>query len=424
MEIRKILISQINPAAYNPRLDLQPGDADYEKLKRSIDEFGFLEPLVVNQRTNNVISGHQRLKILKEKGVTETEAVIVDFSPEKEKAANVALNKVRGDWDNEKLATLLDELSKLPDFDVSLTGFDAPEISQIFDRYGEQRDADDFDFDAAVESIKNPVTKEGDLIELGNHKILCGDASNPEHVRSLLGREKVCLLHTDPPYNVNYYGGNRPRANARPKKHKLWDKIYSDNLTQEQYEQWLKSIFANINPYLAEGSPIYVWNGHRQFGPMYLMLTELGFYVSCVITWAKERFAIGFGDYNQQTEFCLYGWKEDNGSHIWFGPNNESTLWEAHRDLTRDYIHPTQKPVSLAQRAIKNSSKRGDLVLDLFLGSGSTLMAAETLDRRCFGLEIDPRYVDAIAHRYIAFIGKNKVSKVIQEKYIQQAVAL
>jgi len=151
-----------------------------------------------------------------------------------------------------------------------------------------------------------------------------------------------------------------------------------------------------------------------------LILTGLGFHVSCVITWAKERFAIGFGDYNQQTEFCLYGWKEDNGSHAWFGPNNESTLWEVHRDLTRDYIHPTQKPIALAQRAMKNSSKRGDLVVDTFLGSGSTLIAAESLERRCFGMEIDPRYCDAIIRRYVSFVGKDKVPKELVEKYIKE----
>ena len=153
------------------------------------------------------------------------------------------------------------------------------------------------------------------------------------------------------------------------------------------------------------------------------MLTELGFHVSCIITWAKERFAIGFGDYNQQTEFCLYSWLEDNGSHSWHGPNNESTLWEVHRDLTRDYIHPTQKPIALAQRAIRNSSKRGDLVVDLFLGSGSTLIAAESLGRRCYGIELDCRYIDALIRRYISFVGKDKVSPSLKEKYALEATS-
>jgi len=194
-----------------------------------------------------------------------------------------------------------------------------------------------------------------------------------------------------------------------------------DDMTQDKYETWLKNIFSNVSPHFAQGAPIYIWNGHRQFGPMYLMLTELEFHVSCIITWAKERFAIGYGDYNQQTEFCLYGWKLGNGGHVWHGANNESTLWEVRRDLTSDYIHPTQKPIALAQRAITNSSQRGDLVVDLFLGSGSTLIAAESLTRRCFGIEIDPRYCDAIVRRYIAFVGEENVSYETVKKYCKEA---
>jgi DNA modification methylase len=156
---------------------------------------------------------------------------------------------------------------------------------------------------------------------------------------------------------------------------------------------------------------------------MYLMLKELEVHVSAVITWAKPNFAIGYGDYNQATEFALYGWLEYNGSHAWYGPTNESTLWEIKRDPTRSYSHPTQKPLALAQRAIRNSSKRGDLVLDLFLGSGSTLIAAESLERRCFGMEIDPRYVDGIVRRYMAFVGLEKVSEEIKSRYLAREAA-
>ena len=417
MKIQKINVSEINPAPYNPRINLKPQDPEYQKLKKSIATFGYVEPLVWNERTKTLISGHQRLKILIEQGLTEVECSVVDFSLEQEKACNVALNKIRGEWDESKLTELLNDLQEIPNFDIELTGFDTYEISELLDRYSEVKEDDSFDFESYLDSIKEPVTKEGELIQLGPHHILCGDAGNPEHIKFLLGNDKIDLLHTDPPYNVNYYGGNRPKPNVRPKKSRDWERIYNDNLTQPEYEVWLKSILKNVTPYLAPGAAYYLWNGHAQFGPMYSMLTELGFHVSCVITWAKESFAIGYGDYNNQTEFCLYGWKEDNGSHVWFGPNNESTLWQVHRDLTRDYIHPTQKPIALAQRAIKNSSKRDDLVVDLFLGSGSTLIAAESLKRRCFGMEIDPCYCDAIVHRHIAFVGKEKVSEELLNKY-------
>jgi DNA modification methylase len=150
------------------------------------------------------------------------------------------------------------------------------------------------------------------------------------------------------------------------------------------------------------------------------MLTELGFHVSCVITWVKESFAIGYGDYNNQVEFCLYAWKEDNGAHAWYGPTNESTLWQIKRDHTVGYSHPTQKPVALAHRAIKNSSKRGDVVLDMFLGSGTTLIASEALNRACLGMEIDPCYCDAIVRRYIAYVGKDNVPEELLQKYAKE----
>ncbi len=416
MKIQKIPTNKINPAVYNPRIDLNPGDAEYEKLKRSITEFGYIEPLVWNERTGTLVSGHQRFKILIEQGAQEVEVSVVDLPITKEKALNLALNKIRGDWDEDKLNAILTELTQLPDFDTSLTGFDLPEISSLLDQDVQNRE-DDFDFDAEVESITEPITKHGDLIELGEHRILCGDSASEDDLRRLLSSEQVHLLHTDPPYNVQYYGGNRPNPKARPKKSRHWERIYHDNLSQDEYETWLGKIFRNVAPSLAEGACLYVWNGHRQFGPMHKLLETLEFHVSCVITWAKPNFAIGYGDYNQQTEFCLYGWKDNNGSHSWYGPTNESTLWEIRRDLTKNYIHPTQKPIAIPQRAILNSSRRGDSLLDLFLGSGSTLMAAENTGRRCFGMEIDPKYVDAVVRRYLAFTDGKNVSEEIKSRY-------
>lgn len=418
MKIQKVSINNINPAPYNPRIDLRPGDSEYEKLKSSIDTFDYVEPCVWNQRTKTLISGHQRFKILKEKGVTELEVSVVDLPLDKEKALNLALNKIRGDWDEEKLAELLSELSEMPDLDVGLTGFDLPEISEILDDQLAS-DEDDFDIEEEVKKITEPVTQKGDAIEFGPHRIMCGDASSAEDLKILMQDNKASLLHTDPPYNVNYYGGNRPTPDARPKNSRHWERIYADKMSQQEYEDMLRNIFRNMTGYLSDGSCTYIWNGHAQFGPMHRILGEVGFHISCVITWAKPSFAIGFGDYNQQTEFCLYGWKENNGRHFWNGPTNESTLWEINRDSTQNYIHPTQKPIAIPHRAIRNSSKRNDVVLDLFLGSGSTLIASERLGRRCFGMEIDPRYVDALIRRYIAFVGKDKVSNEVVRKYLE-----
>jgi DNA modification methylase len=422
MEITMMQIRQITKADYNPRVELQPGDPAYEKLKNSIETFGFCEPLIFNRTTGHLVGGHQRLTVLEDLGYAEAEVVVVELPPEQEKAFNIGLNKIQGDWDEHKLALLLDELTKAPEFDVGLTGFETEEISDILDRAlnadSSQAKEENFDVDEALDRENPAVTQPGELIQLGNHRLLCGDSGKPSTLRKLVGNRKVHLLFTDPPYNVDYYGGNRPQPEkARPKQSRQWKKIYSDNLNQDEYIKWLGVVLRNVSKCLAAGAPVYIWNGHRQFGPMHELLGTIGIKVSCVITWAKESFAIGFCDYNQQTEFCLYGWRENNGAHKWFGPTNESTLWQIHRDPTREYKHPTQKPLELAERAMRNSSRRGQIVLDTFLGSGTTLIAAQRLSRSCFGLEIDCHYCDVIVRRWIAFMGVDNAPQDLVEKY-------
>jgi DNA modification methylase len=418
VNIQTIPLSQINPAEYNPRIDLKPGDREYEQIRRSLEEFDCVVPLLWNKRSGNLVGGHQRLKVLIAQGRTEIEVSVVDLPMEKEKALNVTLNKAQGRWDEGKLAVLLDELCKVPDFDVKITGFDDVEIGRLLNGL-EKSSSDELDAEQEAGKIIKPVTCRGDLIELGTHRLLCGDSASAEDVGRLMNGLKASMVNTDPPYNVSYYGGHRPRADARPKKCKQWEGIYFDDMPQEEYEQWLRGIFRNMANVLEEKGVVYVWNGHRQFGPMHRMLWDMGVLVSCVITWVKERFSIGYGDYNQQSEFCLYGWKEGEGKHRWYGPTNESTVWEVSRDDTKTYDHPTQKPVELATRAIRNSSRKGEIVLDLFLGSGSTLIASEGLNRRCFGLELDPRYCDVIVRRYIKFAGIGKVDSAVVEKYME-----
>ena len=189
-------------------------------------------------------------------------------------------------------------------------------------------------------------------------------------------------------------------------------------MSEEDYEAWLDSILKNLIAFLVSGASAYIWNGHAKFYFMHNALKKLGFHISTIITWAKPRFSISYADFNQQTEFCIYGWLK-NASHKWYGPTNETNLWEIDRDKSADLIHPTQKSVQIPTRAICNSSQRGDVVVDLFLGSGATLIAAQSLDRRCFGIEIDPKYVDGIIFRYIATFGKESVSEEIRTKYLK-----
>ena len=311
--IQKIPVSKIIPNPNNPRVTLTPKDLEYRQIKKSLKVYGYVQPLIWNERNGYLVSGHQRFSVMLTEGVQEIEVVVVNLDPQQERNLMVALNKITGRWDNERLAAMLNEFTKIPNFDCESIGFTMPEVNQILDRYGEQKDPDDFNFDVSLEAIKEPVTKKGDLIELGPHLILCGDSTIFDDVKLLFGENNVQLVNTDPPYNICYLGGNRPNPkSARPKRSRNWDRIYSDNLSQEEYEEFLKKAFTNMDKFLAPGCSFYIWNGHNQFAPMHRMLRELNYHIGCVITWAKPNFAISYGDYHQQTEFCLYGWKQGN----------------------------------------------------------------------------------------------------------------
>ncbi len=295
MKVVSIPVNRINPAPYNPRKNLQPGDPEFDKLDRSLNEFGCVEPLVWNKRTGNLVGGHQRLKILIKRGAAEADVSVVDLPPEKEKILNIALNKIAGDWEPPKLAQLLEELTKTPQIDVELTGFAIPDVNELIAQvlYPTDGRDEDFDVEAALAPESPAITEPSELIELDTrrqHRLLCGDSSNPDDIAKVLGEQKVDMLFCDPPYNVNYYGGKRPvPEKARPKQSRRWKRIYSDNLSQKQYVAWLSRVMQNVSRVLLPGAAFYIWNGHRQFGPMHLMLEQIGMSVSCVVTWAKAN---------------------------------------------------------------------------------------------------------------------------------------
>jgi len=413
MDVKRVSVSRINPTPYNPR---KISDEELQKLKQSIVTFGYVEPIVWNCQTGNLVGGHSRLKILLEQGLKEIEVSVVDLSLEKEKALNLALNKIQGQWDQDKLALLIQELVDIPDFNIGLTGFDVPEISNILDGLANTQE-DSFDIDKFVEAIDIPITQKGDLIELGQHRILCGDSSDCNNVKLLMNGATANLIVMDPHYLAKYVPGNRP---TKKRKKSLGKMIQNDFMPQEEYVAWLKRILVNTKTTIVSGTPFYIWNGFKQFGPMGQMLIEIGFHLSNVITWMKPSICVSYSDYNFQSELCLYGWLKGDRPHKWYGSTKESNVWQVTRDSLTSIIHQNQKPLELPKRSICNSSVRGDIVLDLFLGSGSTLIAAESLGRRCFGMEIDPKYVDGIVQRYIFFVGKENVSKEISNKYIKE----
>ncbi|MBB1068921.1 DNA modification methylase [Limosilactobacillus sp. RRLNB_1_1] len=388
MKIIKKTITDLIPADYNPRKDLKPGDPDYEKLKRSMHEFGYVDPIIWNQQTGHVVGGHQRLKILQDEGIQEAECVVVNLNDEKEKALNVALNKISGNWDKDKLALLMTDL-QASDLDVSLTGFDESEISDLL---GTADNTHDDDFDVDNELKKPAFSKPGDLWHLGKHSLLCGDATNKASYQHLLGDNKVNLVLTDPPYNVDY----QSKAG----------KIKNDHQANDKFYQFLLAAFQNMNRTMANDASIYVFHADTEGLNFRRAFQDAGFYLSGCCIWKKQSLVLGRSPYQWQHEPVLYGWKKD-GKHEWYTGRKESTIWEFDRPK-QSKEHPTMKPIPLLAYPIMNSTMSNCTVLDPFGGSGSTLIACEQINRICYMMELEPKYCDVIVNRYIEQAGSDK----------------
>ena len=396
MIIEKIKVEKLIPADYNPRKDLQPGDSEYEKIKRSLEEFGYVDPVIWNRTTGRVVGGHQRLKVLVSMGRTEVECVVVELDEEKEKALNVALNKISGDWDKEKLAVLMTDLDAA-DFDVSLTGFDAAEIDDLFkDTLRDGVEDDDFDVD---EELQNPpITMQGDIWLLGRHRLVCGDSTKKETFDKLMEDKKANLVVTDPPYNVDYEGSA--------------GKIKNDNMNNDTFYQFLLDAFKNTEDALAKDGSIYVFHADTEGLNFRRAFEEAGFYLSGTCIWKKQSLVLGRSPYQWKHEPILFGWKK-KGRHRWYSDRKQSTIWEFDKPK-RNADHPTMKPITLIAYPIMNSSLTNSIVLDPFGGSGSTLIASEQTDRICYMIELDEKYCDVIAKRYIEQVGTDEDVYVIR----------
>lgn len=388
MKFVKKQITDLIPADYNPRKDLKPGDPDYEKLKHSMKEFGYVDPIIWNQQTGHVVGGHQRLKILQDEGIKEAECVVVNLDEEKEKALNIALNKISGDWDKDKLALLMTDL-QASDLDILLTGFDEDEISDLL---ATEDDTHDDDFDVDSELDKPPFSKSGDLWHLGKHTLLCGDATKTESYQKLLGDHKVNLVLTDPPYNVDY----QSKAG----------KIKNDHQDEDKFYQFLLAAFQNMNTAMANDTSIYIFHADTEGLNFRRAFRDAGFYLSGCCIWKKQSLVLGRSPYQWQHEPVLYGWKQ-NGKHEWYTGRKESTIWEFDRPK-QSKEHPTMKPIPLLAYPIMNSTMSNCTVLDPFGGSGSTLIACEQTNRICYMMELDPKYCDVIVQRYIEQVGSSK----------------
>ena len=391
MEIKELPLKELKPAAYNPRKKLKKGDKEYEKIKQSLLKFGYVDPIIVNEDLT-VIGGHQRLTVLKDLDYETAKCVIVDLPKEDEKALNIALNKITGQWDEALLADLLLDLQE-SDFNLDLTGFEPPEIDDILSNVHDKELSED-EFDVEEELKKPTLSRNGDIWQLGKHRVICGDSTKAETYKQLLDDRKANLVVTDPPYNVDV--------------EETAGKILNDNMSDGDFYQFLLSMFTQVENHMEDDASIYVFHADTEGLNFRKAFKEAGFYLSGCCIWKKNSLVLGRSPYQWQHEPCLYGWKK-KGKHQWFSDRKQTTIWEYDRPKSSK-DHPTMKPIQLMAYPIQNSSMRGTIVLDPFLGSGSTLIAADQTGRICYGIELDEKFVDVIVKRYIEVTGDTEVT--------------
>ena len=413
MRIEHIAVDRINPASYNPRVDLQPGDPEYTKLERSLDEFGLVEPLVWNERTGNLVGGHQRLKVLISRGDTEVPAVIVHLNPDREKALNVALNKISGRWDEQKLAELLDEITRLPGIDLELTGFEAGEAQDLIANILADT-GDDLLIDEPIAG--DPVTQPGDLIELGQagqgHRLLCGDSTDPEQVARLMNGERASLFATDPPYLVGYDGSNHSGTTKWGEASHGWD---GDEADPAFYGAFCS---VAIEHAIKPDAAWYCWHASRRQAMLEAVWVKLGVLPHCQIIWVKNRPVPTRSWYMFQHEPCLFGWLKGNRPHR-ADQTRLPTVWSVDTlpGGAERPDHPTPKPLELFEIPIRQHTRAGEICYEPFAGSGTQLIAAERLRRRCFAIEANPAYCDLIVRRFAAVAGTNALAPEVAERY-------
>jgi len=379
MEIRKMAINELIPASYNPRKELKPGDAEYEKLRQSIERFGLVDPVIWNERTKTVVGGHQRISVMRNLGWDNIDVSVVDLSIEEEMALNVALNKISGEWDLVRLQKIIEEL-RLQEFDVDVTGYDQVEIEKLF---GHNVVEDDFDITEVMENIKEPTTEQGDLYILGNHRLLCGDSTSAKAWDILMEGNIADMAFTDPPYNVNYGQTMKDKLRHKVSVKNAGRKILNDHFEDpEKFKQFLKSAIVVAKPYVK--GDIYICMSSSELPRLHSAFLECGGHFSTYIIWVKNTFTIGRSNYQRQYEPILYGWFEST-SHYWSGTRKlgdvygvqqiirdldgvpmvrveachiESDIWEFNKPHKSE-DHPTMKPLGLCARAIANSSRPG-----------------------------------------------------------------
>lgn len=434
MQIEMWPIGRVKPYERNPRVN----DDAVASVAASLKEFGWRQPIVVDAG-GVIIVGHTRLKAALKLGLAEVPVhIATDLTPEQIKAYRIADNKLAelAEWNMELLPLELSELREA-DYDLDLLGFDADELAEIFGTNVQEGQCDPDEIPAPPDAA---FTQPGDLWILGNHRLLCGDSSQSAHLDRLLGGQEIHLVNTDPPYNVKV----EPRSNnaiaaglssfqgpthhqgldvarhpgkSQPTGKKLRAKdrpLANDFVSDEAFDKLLDAWFGNMSRVLVPGRGFYIWGGYANLGNYPPFLKKHQLYFSQGIVWDKQHPVLTRKDFMGAFEICFYGWKEGAG-HKFFGPNNATDLWHVKKVNPQSMVHLTEKPTELAVRAMQYSSKAGENVLDLFGGSGSTLIAAEQTGRKAFLIELDPLYCDVIVQRFEKFSGQKAERVLTQE---------
>ena len=388
MEIKEVEVSALIPYAKNSRTH---DDAQVAQIAASIKEFGWTNPILVDG-DKGVIAGHGRLLAARKLGMDKVPTIeLKDMTEAQKKAYVIADNKLalNAGWDTNFLSLELQEL-KDQDFDLTLLGFDDKELDALLAPEVTEGLTDE---DSVPDTPIEPKTKLGDIYILGNHRLMCGDSTSIDAVEKLTDG-LVDILVTDPPYNVNYEGSNGL-------------KIQNDSMGDEQFRQFLRDAFVAANAVMKQGAVFYIWHADVEGYNFRGACKDAGWQVRQCLVWNKDSLVMGRQDYHWKHEPCLYGWK-DGAAHLWAADRKQTTIIECKKPKKND-MHPTMKPVELMEYQILNNTKGQDIVLDLFGGSGSTLIAAEKTGRKARLMELDPKYCDVIVKRWEDFTGKKAV---------------
>jgi DNA modification methylase len=394
--IEYISIDRLIPYSKNSRTH---DDAQVAQIAASIKEFGWTNPILVDG-TKGVIAGHGRLLAARKLGMDKVPTIeLKDMTETQKKAYVIADNRIalNSGWDTSMLSLELQELKD--DIDLSLLGFDPNELDALLNPIEETEGLTDED--AVPDVPDEPKTKLGDIYILGNHRLMCGDSTSIDDAEKLMNGLLADLVFTDPPYNVDYSGRGANNLGT----------IKNDNMSAEDFEQFCRDIFTTYSAIMKPLACIYVCHPDSASAPKIAFEKTFAeqFKKSSTIIWMKQSAGMGWQDYRAQHEPILYGWKEGKGSHFNAGDRTKTSIWKIGRDAQSSYVHPTQKPVCLPEEAILNSSKGSDCVVDLFGGSGSTLIACEKTGRVNRSMELDPKYCDVIVKRWEDFTGKQAV---------------